>query len=297
MWVARYGSYPVIWTLAQECDKDFYGKFNAETNPYKKLCELIYELDPYKHPISGHQENSAITACSDSAFRDVTGHTFYAAQWSMPLKDEQSFHDAKDYWENSDGKPTILYESLYDHLWTTSYGARAEGWLAFLNGMLGYGYGAQDIWYYKPTYDMDTDSVYHGITVTKTTKQIKWSNSYKLESAIQMGYLAEFMDGIEWWKLTPRFDSTDWFSPSKSVPYSLATIDNDAYVFYFYGDQTTETGEARNLQKNTTYTLTWYNPQTGEWRNTKAFTTGTGKYKLPEKPTNDDWVLYIEKVK
>lgn len=134
-WVARYSAYPVLWTLAQECDKDYYHErgdqiyFNAENNPWKKVAEYIYENDPYRHPITAHQEYSNYTRASDSAFRDVTGHSWFAAKHFWDLQEKIPHDIFRDYWENGQKKVTVLYESKYDHFWTGTTGAEhRDGW-------------------------------------------------------------------------------------------------------------------------------------------------------------------------
>ncbi|MBQ7102351.1 MAG: DUF4038 domain-containing protein, partial [Clostridia bacterium] len=160
-WVARYSAYPVMWTLGQEIDNDFYWNdtthpmWNYENNPYRLVAEYIAKYDAYDHPLSAHQEYSGATAAYGngngatdnckvynkealpSAFRDVEQHNFYAAQWN-PSKTEQSDYCVeKDFWYNSQGKPAINYEGQYCYLWTKNFGSRMQGWTAYLNGMYG----------------------------------------------------------------------------------------------------------------------------------------------------------------
>ncbi len=294
-WVARYGAYPVIWTLGQEVDKNFYSHFTTENNPYITLCGLIAELDAYHHPMTGHQENVSYTKCLDSSFRNVEGHTFYGVQWSPALLQASDFAVQKEYWEHGDGKLAILYESLYDHLWTNHYGARVQGWVAYLNGMYGYGYGAEDIWLYKSSYDMDTDSTQQGITVTKEDKQVHWGTAVDFESAWQVGYMGDFFSNLEWWKLTPRFNDRDWFSPKARVPYAVASDENNVYVIYLYGVDIAKSGTVKSLDMDASYTLRWFNPRTGEWSAAETITAPDGSYVLPDRPTADDWVVLLQK--
>jgi hypothetical protein len=103
-WVARYGAYPVLWTLGQETDSDFYGVFSRESNPYLDVCKYISKYDAYNHPISAHQENTGKTTASNSIFRDVADHNWYAAQWSPKLNGVINFSVPKDYWFDGNGK-------------------------------------------------------------------------------------------------------------------------------------------------------------------------------------------------
>ena len=107
-WVARYSAYPVMWTLAQEADNDFYSErgqkvYDFNDNPWVKVAEFIHKYDAYQHPLSCHQENTLYTtvtgAGSSAPNRDDggksafygeevtarTGHNWWAAQWSPPL--------------------------------------------------------------------------------------------------------------------------------------------------------------------------------------------------------------------
>jgi hypothetical protein len=326
-WVARYSAYPVLWTLGQEVDDDFYGVFNRETNPYKDVCKYINQYDAYRHPISAHQENTGSTTASNSAFKDVPGHNWFAAQWSPKLNGQLDFDVPRDYWENGDGKVAVNFEGRYENLWTKNFGARVQGWTAFLNGMYGYGYGCVDIWLYKSTYDIDTTSNDGIDTITPADKAVWWSESVEFETAYQMGYMREFLDSVSWWTLTPRFDERKWFSPDifynftgkiRSVLtgdntlfekllnltkigngkpyYSLATDSNDLYAVYFY-NRTDYTGVVKNMDKTFRYTAKWFNPRTGEYEGgEKAIKPNLfGNYRIGGKPDTNDWVLLLEK--
>ncbi|MGB0367027.1 MAG: DUF4038 domain-containing protein [Flavobacteriaceae bacterium] len=298
-WVARYSAFPVLWTTAQECDNDFYRErgdhnyYDANTNPWKLVANYIHKYDPYKHPLTAHMEQTGFSLASQSAFRDLPAHTWFAPQWP-PRRDRQlDFNIPKDFWNNGQGKPIVNYEGYYDHLWTNEFGARMQGWTAFLNGMFGHGYGAVDIWLYNSTYDIDNPSVRDGITISVSDKQTKWQESLEFNSAYQMGYMHEFFKTIEWWNLTPRFDDATWFENSGSY-YSLASINNVVYVAYFYNKINKKTGILKNLE-NTAYTVQWFNPITGtlEVETTVDITVGT--YTIGDKPSIRDWVLLVKK--
>ncbi len=327
-WVARYSAYPVLWTLGQETDNDFYEVFNTETNPYKSVCEYINQYDAYRHPISAHQENTGATTASNSAFRDVPGHNWFAAQWSPKLNGQLDFAAPKDYWANGDGKVTVNYEGRYENLWTKNFGARVQGWTAYLNGMYGYGYGCVDIWLYNSTYDTDTTSNDGIDTITPADKAVWWSQSVEFKTAHQLGYMREFLDSVSWWNLTPRFDDRSWSSPDifrnlitkircvwnsdeslfvklmnlikigNGKPYySLATDGDYRYVAYFY-NQSTDTGVIKNMDKASIYTAQWFNPRTGEYEGEKVMKPNLfGNYRIGGKPDTNDWVLLLEKQK
>ena len=333
-WVARYGAYPVMWTLGQEVDNDFYWNetthpvWNALNNPYKLVAAYIAKYDAYGHPLSAHQENAALTAAygngldndepltvysrdaSSSAFRNVSAHSFYAAQWSPVLYGSDESGIPKDYWYNSQGKPSVNYEGRYCYLWTKNFGARAQGWMAYLNGMYGYGWGGQDTWSYLNPYGENEDSDDGVDTVTADEKQAAtWRDALDYPSTYQTGYMRSFLEDGKWWELIPRFDDEGWFMPHGGV-YGLcaANEDRSEIVLYFYSfaDPSVaerpntdsrggkETGTLGHLKPLARYEYQWYDPISGEYGRIGAFrASALGTYCIGEKPTATDWALRI----
>ena len=333
-WVARYAAYPVVWTLGQEVDNDFYWndtthpEWNYKNNPYKLVAEYVAQYDAYDHPLSAHQENVGATACygngkdaadtakvyhkgaAASCFRDVKAHDFYAAQWN-PSKTEQSdFRAEKDYWFNSQGKPAINYEGQYCYLWTKNFGARMQGWLAFLNGMYGYGWGGHDTWSYLNIYDEENDSSDGVDTITSEEKiNATWQDSLEYASSYQVGYMRNFFSETQWQNLIPRFDNKAYFVRATNVYYAYASnADNTEIVIYFYsftedgvaenantkGYGGIKTGTVGNLIPDADYVYTWFDPISGEIADTGEFTASCfGTHYLGEKPQATDMALLI----
>lgn len=333
-WVARYGAYPVMWTLGQEVDNDFYWNetthpdWNYVNNPYKLVAEYIAKYDTYDHPLTAHQEYSGATAAygngegaSDkskvynkdafpSCFRDVKEHNFYAAQWNPDKTKQSNFDREKDFWYNSQGKPVINYEGQYCYLWTKNFGARMQGWTAYLNGMYGYGWGGHDTWSYLNIYDEENDSSDGVDTITSEEKvNATWQDSLEYESSYQVGYMREFFEKTEWYNLIPRFNNRAYFVPGNNVYYSYASNeDNSEIVIYFYSftDESVaqkantkyyggiKTGTVGSLIPEAEYTYQWFDPITGEYSEEYKFTaTRLGTHYIGEKPKSTDFVLLI----
>ena len=314
-WVARFGAYPVVWTLAQEIDNDFYHErgdqtfYNPETNPWVKVAEFMHECDAYQHPLSGHQENVSYTTVTGagtsaknrdnngaSAFLSdeitkKTGHNFWAAQWSPSLTGQASQEVAEDYWKSP--KVAIDYEGRYCYLWTKNFGARAQGWIAYLSGMYGYGYGAIDMWLYNSSYNVNEDSSDGVDTITKADKKVHWGEAIEFESAYQVGYMRKFFETIEWWKLIPDFNNKTKFNPASDCVYTCATDGNDMYVLYLYAANKAS-GTLVGVNNDATYTVKWFNPRTNEYGTTITDAKGSnGALKLDDKPDDQDWVVLV----
>ena len=327
-WVARFGAYPVMWTLAQEIDNDFFHEkgnqshITAEDNMWVRVAEFMNKYDAYDHPLSGHQEGSGSTSITGESATTLnksnggksvfaseevtkrTGHNWWACQTHVDYKDDHHFKTAQEYWASS--KVAIMYESKYCYLWTKNFGARVQGWVAYLNGFYGYGYGAQDIWCFGSSFGKDKQT-HDGVElVTVKDKQIQWHESVEFESAYQVGYMRQFLQQLEWWNLIPDFDKNNYYSPShESAQYSCATIGNDVYVIYIFGSSA-YTGMIRGLDASATYTVKWYNPKTNEYtligdKITANAIDGEGNpvYNIGQKPdlTTQDWVILATKNK
>lgn len=303
-WVARYSAYPVLWTTAQECDKDFYHErgdqkvWDANTNPWKKIAAWVAQYDPYQHPLTAHMEHATYTSASDSSFRNVPGHTWYGVQYSFDLSGDPDYKILRDFWENSDGKVVINYEGKYDHLWTKAFGARAVGWMSFLGGMYGYGYGVQDMWYYKCVYDMQSTSSDGADQITPEDKKVQWHESLEFESAAQVNYMRLFLQRLEWWRLTPDFSSDAWYMSRNDLAVS-AHVDDALYVVYLYS-KNTSAGYINSMDANGVYTAQWFNPRTGEYTLIAedirpAERLGSYMWAAPARPDAQDWVLLVTK--
>lgn len=316
-WVARFGAWPVLWTLAQEIDNDFYAErgdnkeFWARTNPWVKIAEAIHRNDAYSHPLSGHQENTWFTTVTGagtgtlvsdggaSAFRDEetahrTGHSWWAVQWSPDLNDTVDPLLVLDYWCTN--RPSILYESRYCGLWTKDFGARAEGWIGFLSGFLGYGYGAIDMWLYKSTYDINSTSSDGRDTITPDDKACPWSESIEWPSAHQMKYLRSFMESFDWWNLRPILQGDPLLHFQETIAVAART--DKRIVLYLFGNEESSKSEEVSLQlaPQQEVKIFWFNPRNGEQNTLQQLrASGDGTLSLPHRPDTEDWVLCIEK--
>ena len=208
----------------------------------------------------------------------------------------------KDYWEYGSGKPGIEYEGCYDHFWTGTWGARLQGWMAFLNGMYGYGYGSQKIWSANEKPGIWAGAIQNSINdgleeLKYKDMDITWQESLDLPAAQQMGYMKQFFSEYEWWKLEPCFGSdvhfrTDLGSKLDANQYSAAHNEDMVYIAYFYNTGR-DTGAFKGLRKST-YLCKWFNPCTGETLEPYSVKVdSSGILEIGEKPNNGDWVFSV----
>ena len=335
-WVARFGAYPVIWTLGQEVDNDFYdaeyskGEWNSLNHPYKLVADYITKYDPYAQAVTAHQESTGNTVAygnglgtgevhmiyyfngTPSAFRDVPGHTMYAAQWSPPLDKRDDCVSSKDFWYNGQGKPVVNYEGRYCYYWTKDFGARMQGWASFLSGLYGYGWGSQGTWYYTDSFNPEPASFDGVDIVTEEEKvNVKWRDALEMKSADQVGHMRRFFEQIDWQNLVPRFHNWAYFVPSSNVlAYCASNKKNTEMVVYFYTFSDPAVAAQTNAKKNggiltgtvgslvpfAKYNYQWFDPIHGTTIDSGTFrASAIGTWFAGTRPDDTDLVLLIQK--
>ena len=282
-WIARYASYPVMWTLGDEADDAKNQEYDMLVITYLDMCAYVDKYDPYNHPTSAHQLDASVITCAGgvfvedgvtrkSAFYSTKGHAWWATQWKPTVNDQYNVGIPKDYWENGSDKPIVNYESRIHCVDAVDFTARAQAWITYLSGMSGYAYSGKDI---------------------------LWADLINAPISKEMTYLRGFMESIGWWELTPDFDYGKAFKKpeNKECLYAAANIGNEVYVVYLYNRTSDSVGKLVNMDKNATYIAQWFDTRTGEYslidHNLKA--DKNGEYNIPQKPISDDMVLLVMK--
>ena len=297
-WVARYGAYPVMWATTQEGDNDYYGvdrgdcEATPETNPWLKVIEYVHKYDAYSHPSTCHQEHWSFTSVKNSNFGKLDCHTFYASQYNTPLNSSINWDLMREYWNNEGMKPVVNYEGRYDHFWTGTEGSRAQGWIAYMNGQVGYGYGVQPIWSIFWAQNGITD--FTGKDESGEFKMdANWVEGLYADAGRQVSYIRSFLSEYEWWELVPCFNGSYFYTPG-TCKYSVSHIGNEIYLGYFYGKGNNDKLGSLKSMANGDYEVQWFNCITGEYGESFTVTVTDGVYQLPAKPDAGDWVISVK---
>lgn len=284
-WVARYGAYPVMWTTAQEIDKGFYGKFTADDNPWLAVADELYKRDPYKHPLTAHLEGGGGTLGPASIFNKQQGHSWFALQ----IYPDYYNDIVKSFWYLNPKKPIICYESGYEGIDknTDDKYIRNMAYRAFLSGMYGYAYGAHGVWN-----DAYTEKDCGPLYLDTAGRFISWYEGTKMPGGAQMTHLKTFFTSFDWYNLVPDFNNSIAFV-SNATSFAAASDKNNTYVAYLYSDDT-KTGTFVGMADQN-YTAQWFNPRTGEYINIGQITPTNSKWKIPDRPDQNDWVIKVTK--
>lgn len=292
-WVARFGAYPVIWTIAQEIDKNMYGNYDEETmENWYAVGQSLSDNDAYRHPIMPHMEGTSSTLPASSSWASKPYHDGWAVQWQGNLS---GMRVAKAFWNASPSKPAVLYESGYDQFWTDSRGALGAAYKAFQYGMYGYGYGAAGVW--NDIYSKSVEQDDFGTASEMPERYFWWYDGANLQTADQLTDFKKFYTALDWWKLVPRFNDGAWASFKDTTRSLLSSDGNDTYVVFFYNSDTA-TGTLKQLNKLAKYNAYWFDPRTGSYYLIpETVKTKTSSWCIPAKPNANDWVLLLEKQK
>ena len=290
-WAARYGAYPVLWTTAQELDPNVYGLYNASTiGLWYAGAQAVASNDAYAQPLGVHMQSNAngINSPADSWW----GSKPYHKWWPMQLQGEIDgtiLPYVESFWTNTPAKPIVLYETPYEDFWTSTDGARNDGYKAFQWGMCGYGYGANGVW--NDLYEIaDSD---WGTAYYMPGSYLKWYDGANLPGAGQLTFLKNFYTALDWWNLTPRFNDPAWSSFADPNESLLSSESNLTYVVYFYGSGTS-TGTLMGMASGIPYDAAWFNPHTGVYTDLGGITPTAGQWTAPAKPDSNDWVLLVK---
>lgn len=270
-WSARYGAYPVLWTMAQEVDGHMGGH-----EKWQVAAKSLSENDAYHHPLTAHMCGD--TSASQSRWKDRPYHTWYGAQIR-----EIPVNIAKDFWFSKPAKPSILYEPAYENFWTDEKGERVMAYVAFLSGFYGFGYGVAGVWddNYAGPPNRDSGTSYDPNCTL-------WSDGLNRPSGDQMTHLKKFFTELEWWRLVPQFNDRKrgWLIKNAR----LACDEWRAYVAFFDGGRGTGT---LLFNPNAKYTAKWYNPRTGIYTliSDNLVPEASGRWVIPSTPDTEDWVL------
>lgn len=299
--VARYGAYPIVWTLAGEVAGYYPGTRKACIDAWREIALLVEQWDGGYHTLqTAHYTN-------ERPFPD-----YYQDETWFDFTLNQAGHgdyviSGRDYFEhrkNHPSKPFIEGESMYEFVWTMEENGgriadpamvRHAAYTAMQCGACGYTYGAQGIW--DTVWEKDPNNEFikafnpHGVT---------WYEAVDGPAADQMGYLRAFYERCGFQELAPfpacfqlkgaASESTgyDLFKPCVTANGDMSTV-----VLYFPPQTRSFDAEIRYL-KNKPYSVSWFDPRNNAWLPVEeAIVPQNGRYALPRRPDLQDWLMVL----
>lgn len=296
---ARYGAYPTVWLMYQECT-GHYGQWFDTAEQKRMFMDAVRQTgrayqaaDSYHHPRTAHSDAPLKTSYRGESWLDFTllqgGHE--------RAIDRDGYFDL--WFEERRPLPQIEGEANYEALYEGSDpghpapisadSMREKAWQAMLCGCAGYTYGANGVWQAvaKPE-NSDLHKVYG---------RTPWTVGINLPGADQLGIWRKFWSALPWHLLQPRPECDAlavWPSdlPPTKRPLLSADPERNTVVGYFFAGAGVR-GTLRHLPA-TAYRARWFNPRDGDFRAIGTIRPTGGVWQCPAPPDTADWVLVLQ---
>lgn len=303
--IARYGAYPMIWTLAGETGGYSASGRKGLLDFWREIAKEVERLDTYHHLQTAHYTNERPFAdyYQDEDWFDFTLNQ--AGHGDYPI-------DARHYQahrKTHSGKPFIESESLYEQVLTLEPNGRRRAtpamlrrvaYLSIQSGGCGYTYGAQGMWHIQ--WD-ESD----GRSPLGFGSYPPWYKGIDFPGASQMTIMRDFYESVGWYHLTPLprqcFDLSAngavvvTFSDEDLVALFVPAITADeemrTVVAYFSETCRYETIFRTLIQP--CYKASWLDPATGSYTLlNNAIVPQDGCWTSPVKPSDGDAILLLQ---
>lgn len=202
--VARYGAYPVIWSIGGEV-------FKGPREQWIKTGDYVRSIDPYRRPTTLHSRWAKGFIPSEYLDFDMLmpgqggafGEMPHLGQWDHTPKRTTAFVQASYALEPT--MPVVIGEICYeDHMMTNdAVLQRQVFWSSILLGARGFTYGAEGLW-------QMTSETARGSEYAFTP----WSEAMHYRGSTQLGQGKKFLQGYPWWKLEPH---PEWVEPHATI--------------------------------------------------------------------------------
>ena len=312
--IARWGAYPVVWSLAGETRLPYYPNLFIESSKKEEMireqekgwvevAKYVRKTDSFKNILTTHPSTG------DEGFS--TKHMF----WEPSLFDIEMLHTGhsiKNTIETLNKSlskissiPVINGEVCYEGFLGSNFQntQRFLFWTHMLSGGAGYTYGADGIWGFRSDEDYKDEA--------GKFSSLTWSEAMNLPGSYQIGLAKKFLEKLEWYKFERH---PEWVTPHESesniyYPY-CAGIPGKLRVIYIPVIYLLEDLLAlmkikiNSIEKDLNYKGYFFNPRTGEVIDEiDVKPNDIGEWSIPNKygivlpcPTVEDWVLVLEKL-
>jgi hypothetical protein len=310
--VARYGAFPVAWTLCGESRLPWYPNIGTKSDQgyqqtflWAEVGRFLRAVDPFGRLIGVHPgpplwfHEARYEALPDYGMVDMYfgmgghggGGQEYAQVWEA-LKVMDAFR------QRNPGKQAIVGELAWEGMFGGSCGPyiqRIQFWGSVLRGSPGHCYGTDSLW------QMNTRAQPFGVSASGYTwGNWPWEEAMHWPGAVQVGHGRRLLERFEWWRFEPH---PEWVTPvadkeDRTLLAAAAGIPGRVRVCYF-SRQTQSRSTAyrlRGLAPGAAYRAYYYSPIDGSDHPVAkpVVADGTGEAAVPRSPVNQDWVLVLE---
>jgi hypothetical protein len=298
--IARYGAYPVCWTLCGEAGLTWYKtdkpkeQLEMQRREWSAVAEYIKQTDPFRRLLTVHSgPNSGGHQPIDRMelidfFMTQPGHNDFETlpnalahlQKAKQMYPEKPFMAGEVCFEGMAG---ACKEKIQRYLF----------WSHLLSGACGHAYGNDAMWQFNSRTDKFGPSVAGQIWGNSP-----WEEACQWPGATHVGIGKQILETIEWWKLEPH---PEWISQHASVENFMdpfcAGIPGKLRIIYFPSKVApwSPKMQVKALENGVGYVAKWVDPLSGE-----IYAIGNisgnekGEWNIPFAPILQDWLLILE---
>lgn len=302
--IARYGAYPVTWTVAGETTLTYYRMDNdrrEEVRQYQRdgwadVARYIKDTDPFGRIVTAHPgpDSGRYKPISDMTLLDLVmvqpGHSGWE---SLPT----ALRHLKTAQARFPDKPVMQGEVCFEGMHGGGSDAKLQRilfWTNMLSGAAGHCYGADAIWQFNTEEELFGPTAGPGGHVWGNWP---WEEAYQWKGSFYVGLGRKILQQFDWQQFEPHPEWIDPAADDDDVQDAYAAgIGGKIRMFYFprgvmpWGQDYT----ALELDAGTTYLAVYIDPLTGDHYPLAEPISGVRSWKLPHAPILQDWLLTLQ---
>lgn len=299
--VARYGAFPVTWTLAGEVTLPWYlaedkqEQRELQRKEWSEVARYLRGIDPYHRLVTVHPgpDSGGMKPLEDMSTLDFIllqpGHGDFE---SLPHGIEHMQEARARY---SD-RPVMMGEINFEGMMAAA-GPRIQRhafWTSVLQGAPGHCYGADAIWQFNTR-----QAPFGKSPGGHAWGNIPWEDASQWAGATHVGLGARLLSKYRWWELQPH---QDWIEPRGSAENFMqpfcAGIPGKLRLVYFprpIASWSRSPARVLKLEPDVSYRACWLDPITGDTHEIGGVKPDAdSRWTVPASPILQDWVLALE---
>jgi hypothetical protein len=303
--IARYGAWPVVWTVAGESTLVYYdfkagspeqaAARAAQVQGWSEVAKHLRATDPFHRLITVHPgpDSGRFQPITDMSRLDFIflqpGHSDWE---TLPVALE---HLARARREFPD-RPSLMGEVNFEGMHGGGSGPKIQRflfWSTVLSGAPGFSYGTDTTWQFNRR-DEPFGPSPHGMA----WGNLPWEEGYRWAGSTHVGLGRKILADVEWWNLQPH---REWITPAATPadlmkPYCAGIPGRLRVVFLPKGQaRWVQPFTMHGLEKGVRYTARYVDPITGHSEKPVAVEPDVnGEWRLTYPPILQDWVLIME---
>jgi hypothetical protein len=302
--IARYGAYPVVWTLAGESTLVYYGlkagspehaaARAAQVAGWSEVAHSLRATDPFRRLLTVHPgpESGRFLPITDMTQLDFIflqpGHSDWE---TLPIALEHQARARREF----PRQPSLMGEVCFEGMHGGGSGPKIQRflfWSSVLSGAPGFSYGTDTTWQFNRRGEPFGPSP-HGMAWGNTP----WEEGYRWAGSTHVGLGRKILADLEWWRLEPH---PEWIVPAATPKDVMkpfcAGIPGRLRVIYLPKGQArwVQPFKLRGLEPGVRYAARYVDPITGRAESAINVNSVGGEWPLAYPPILQDWVLIVE---